>query len=131
MHHQQIQERCLGSKFIKRVFLKGYKFVYDGYSKKRAGSVANIVKSEGDTVCGGLFEIKKEHLKSLDGYEGEPYSYSRKEFNIEDEDSNNITAIVYFREGRELGTPSELYRKIVIQGARDCGLSDKYIADNL
>lgn len=78
MNHMQMRQRCPSSKYIKRVCLKDYKFVYDGYSSKRGGAVANVVKLRDNVVWGGLFEINKDNLAALDCYEGYPDSYDRK-----------------------------------------------------
>lgn len=39
INHEQMKIRCPNAKFIKKVFLKNYKFVYDGYSKSHKGAV--------------------------------------------------------------------------------------------
>lgn len=61
MNHKQMKERCPDSRFLKRVYLKGYRFVYDGYSVIRKGPVANIIETKNgdDVVWGGLFEISE------------------------------------------------------------------------
>ena len=69
MNHDQMKERCSDTKFIKRALLKDFRFVYDGFSEKRAGSVANIIPSRNRTVQGGLFEINEDDLASLNGHE--------------------------------------------------------------
>jgi len=127
LSHKQMSERCPGSKFIKKVFLKGYKFVYDGCSKKWKQAVANIIESPDDGVWGGLFEITEKHLKTLDKYEGYPHSYQRKETNVEDKSGNVYSAIIYYRTGKEPGEPNPKYRQIVTIGAKDCGINDNYI----
>ncbi|MFC1730356.1 gamma-glutamylcyclotransferase family protein [candidate division KSB1 bacterium] len=131
MNHQQMRDRCPEGKFMKRVLLKGYKFVYDGYSKKRAGPVANVVESRGDVVYGGLFEISEKDLSELNNKEGYPKSYDIKKIEVKDEENNFYEAIVYFRTGKQPGEPSELYRKIVIRGAEDCNLPSDYIMNYL
>jgi len=57
MNHKQMKLRCPGSKFKKKVYLAGYKFVYDGYSNTWNGPVGNIIKSKNSKVWGGLFKI--------------------------------------------------------------------------
>jgi gamma-glutamylcyclotransferase len=131
MSHQEMQEWCPGSKFIKRVILKGYKLVYDGHSKNRAGAVANIIISSNSDVYGGLFEINSEDLSSLDRKEGCPNFYDRMKIDVKNGENNTYEAIFYFREGEIKDKPNPLYQKIVIQGAKDCSLPDNYIMDNL
>ena len=85
MNFDQMKERCSNAIFIKRVILKDYRFVYDGNSKKRAGPEANIIPSRNRTVYGGLFEIDKDDLASLNGNEK---SYKKSKVNVEDEEKN-------------------------------------------
>ena len=91
MNHDQMNERCSNSKFIKRVILKDYRFVYDGFSDKRAGSVANIIPSRKRTVHGGLFEIKEVDLASLNGHET---NYKQAKLDVVDEEGNSFNAVV-------------------------------------
>ena len=129
MSHSQMNERYPGNKFIKRVFLDGYKFVYDGNSER--GAVGNIIKSKNSKVYGGLFEITEENLAALDGSDGYTDNYNRMDIEVVDDENNSYQAFVYFRKWKRRGTPSPLYRKIVIMGARECELPEDYIANNL
>jgi len=130
MNHKQMAERCPGSCFVKRVYLEGYKFIYDGYSDTRKGAVANIIEENGNIVWGGLFEIKEDDLRSLDRYEGYPRFYDKKIVKVKDEASNVYDAWVYFRTGMKQNRPSEVYRMVVLEGAKDCNLPDEYRKDN-
>jgi len=131
MNFKQMKERCPDARFLKRAYLEGYRFVYDGYSKTRKGAVANIVEAEGKEVWGGLFEVSEECIKSLDSYEGYPISYKRKVLTVKDDKGNTYEAIVYLREPQQKGKPSEEYRKMVLEGAKDCGLPEEYIKQYL
>ena len=128
MNLDQMKERCSNSSFIKRVILKDYRFVYDGHSKNRAGPVGNIVPSRKRTVYGGLFEINKDDLASLKGYEK---NYRKTGVNLEDDEGITYKAVVYLRDKQKKGKPNELYRKIVIKGAKDCRIPSEYIMKNL
>jgi gamma-glutamylcyclotransferase len=127
MNHEQMKARCPQSQFVRRAFLREYKFVYDGYSTSCRGAVANIVPSNGDTVWGGLFEIDTDCLKVLDEYEGYPYFYDRKQLNVKDDENKTRKAMAYFRTGRIIGSPWDEYRSVILQGAKDCGLPKDYI----
>ena len=128
MSHIQMHKRCPGSKFISKANLKGYEFVYDGYSETRKHAVGNIVKSPGCVVWGGLFEITEECIKRLDECEGYlKKKYDRMRIGVEDDTGQIHDAIVYFRIGKKIGKPSDEYRKIVIEGARNCGIDEDYI----
>ncbi len=126
MNHCQMKKRCPESSFISKGKLEGYEFVYDGFSVKWKGAVANIIKKEG-SVEGGIFKITESDRDLLDCYEGFPRSYQRSELPVKDAGGNICKAYVYMRYSEKRGTPSYPYRKTVIQGARDCGLSECYI----
>ena len=128
MKHSQMNKRCPGNRFIGFAKLTGYKFVYDGYSNKWNGAVANIIetKDKKDIVWGGLFEISEANRVALDCYEGYSDTYNRVEIDVEDSNDKTYKALVYLREGEEVGIPSEQYRAIVLEGAQDCGLPRLY-----
>ena len=131
LNHEQMKKRCPDSKFIKRAKLVGYKLIYDGYSKKWEGSVANIIPSRGDLVWGGLYEISMDDRDALDYYEGYPKSYDRKEFEVKDDLDKSYIAYIYFREGKQLGQPSAKYCEVIKIGAKDCGLPQDYMTSIL
>ena len=131
MNFAQMRTRCPQSRFVRRATLRGYSFVYDGFSKSRKGAVANIIECEGGIVWGGVFEIDEDCLKKLDSCENYPNSYDRKHLDVQADSGDTFNAIAYFRIGRKPGKPSSAYRQIVIQGARDCGLPEKYIEEYL
>ena len=61
LNHEQMQERCKDSKYIKNVFLEGYKLSFCAVS--RSYGVANIVKKTGSKVPGGLWKISARDEK--------------------------------------------------------------------
>ncbi|MBU0478951.1 gamma-glutamylcyclotransferase [bacterium] len=129
-----MKQRCPSSRFLKRAYLEKHKFVYDGYSKTWNAAVANIIDTSTtkDVVWGGLFEINEDNLATLDCYEGySKKSYDRKLMEVTDGEGKTHEAIVYFRIGKKEDAPCEDYRKIVIQGAKNCELPEDYINNNL
>lgn len=131
MNHEQMKKRCPSARFLTRVKLIDYEFVYDGYSDTRKGAVGNVIKSEGYIVEGGLFEVDELCISQLDRYEGYPRAYDRQILEVKDDNNIIYQAYVYLRQAREIGKPSEEYRNIVLQGAKDCGLTEQYIIDFL
>ena len=127
MSHSQMKKRCPDASFLKCVYLRDHKFVYDGFSERWNGAVANIIKSVGSRVWGGLYDINSDCLASLDRCEGYSETYDKKEIEVQDESDNSFTAWVYYRIEREIGKPSEEYYNIIIQGAYDCNLPKDYI----
>ena len=78
-----------------------------------------------------IYEISKSDLEKLDKREGYPNIYDRKELKVEDDQGNIYKAITYFRIGEKIGIPGSEYKKIIIDGAKDCNLSDIYVKKNL
>jgi len=127
MNQAQMKRWCPGSRFFKTAELAGHRFVYDGFSVPWDGAVGNIVASVSESVWGALYEITERDKLTLDAFEGYPRSYERKEVEVRDRDGNLHRAMTYFRTGRPLGKPHPDYEKVVLDGARECGLSEDYI----
>lgn len=137
MNFKQMQDRCSNNNFINKAYLEGYRFVYDGKSEKRKGAVANVIRDDESEVWGGIFEITKKELSHLNCKEG---FYSKKDHrNIYDRDffrfyfenKEPCYAFIYHREKQARGVPSEEYKNIIIEGAKDCGLPENYIKNTL
>ena len=127
MDLDQMKKRCPNAIFIKLVRLEGYRFVYDGYSSSRNGAVANIVNEEESVVYGALFEIPESDKKNLDKYEGYPHSYKKKYLIVKDNYGNEYEVLVYYREPKEKGNPSEEYKNMVVNAAQKLNLPQNYI----
>jgi gamma-glutamylcyclotransferase (GGCT)/AIG2-like uncharacterized protein YtfP len=137
MSHDQMCNICPNAKFINKVWLAGYKFVYDGYSQTRKCPVANIIlpdkdnDNDNDIVWGGLYEIDESCKDELDRREGYPCAYNRKQLIVKDNSGKEYKALAYLREALEQGQPSREYECIVIKGAKDCDLPNDYVIRNL
>ncbi len=131
MNHGQMKQRCKNAKFLCRVYLENYDFVYDGYSPSRKGAVANIIPKEKSIVWGGLWVIEEDDIKKLDYYEGHPYFYKRIEVIVKDDYNREYKALVYLKEPEKLGNPTEEYRRIVLEGAVECNLPEEYIEEKI
>lgn len=123
----QMKRWCPASRFLKTAVLPGFRFVYDGFSVTWDGAVGNIVKSDAESVWGALYEITERDLRTLDAFEGYPRSYDHREVEVKDRDGKTYQAMTYFRTGRALGQPHPDYERIVVDGAKECGLPDDYI----
>lgn len=129
MNLRQMGERCRESRFISSGVLKGFRFVYDGTSERWGGAVGNIIPSDAESVQGALFEVTDSDLAALDRYEGYPERYQKIEVQVEA--TGVLIAFAYYREGEIEGMPSESYQATVVEGARNCGLSEDYISKYL
>ncbi len=127
MNQAQMKRWCPSSRFLKAARVEGFRFVYDGFSLAWGGPVGNIVPSAAESVWGALYEITERDRLTLDAFEGYPRSYEHREVEVLDRQGAIDRAMTYFRTGRSLGKPHPDYERIVIDGARECGLPDEYI----
>jgi len=127
MNQAQMKRWCPASRFLGSGRLEGHRFVYDGFSVTWDGAVGNIVLSETETVWGALYDITERDRLTLDAFEGYPRSYERKEVEVRDHDGRIHRAMTYCRTGRALGHPHPDYERVVLDGARDCGLPEDYV----
>jgi gamma-glutamylcyclotransferase (GGCT)/AIG2-like uncharacterized protein YtfP len=127
MNQAQMKRWCPASRFLKAVLLRGFRFVYDGFSVTWDGAVGNIAKSETESVWGALYEITERDRLTLDAFEGYPRSYEHREVEVTDRAGNVVLAMTYYRTGRALGKPHPDYERIVIDGAKESGLPEDYV----
>lgn len=123
----QMKRWCPASRFLGSGRLDGHRFVYDGYSITWDGAVGNIVPSETETVWGALYDITERDRLTIDAFEGYPRSYERKEVEVLDREGNLQRAMTYCRTGRAPGHPHPDYERLVLDGAKDCGLPEDYV----
>ena len=125
LNHEQMQERCKDSKYIKNVFLEGYKLSFCAISRSRG--VANIVKKSGSKIPGGIWEISINDEKELDYYEGFPMKYTKDFFTINDE-----KIMVYMiKRHYSFKPPQRWYVDIINQGYKDCNIDREYLKKRL
>ena len=120
-HHQMKNIRCLGSKYLKTIFLKNYKLSFCHPNKLNKYGYANIVKKKGSIVPGAIWKITKKHEKILDGYEEFPNSYQKKYFYL-----NGKKIMFYIMNKCFIKKPSNSYVNTVKEGYKDCNVDAKY-----
>ena len=87
LNKQQMSLRCPGATPITAAVLRDYKL-----SERQ---FADIDKSPGNAVSGGLWLITAADLRALDCYEGYPRFYTRYPVHVKLFDGSTIEAIVY------------------------------------
>lgn len=112
-----------------RAVLNGYKLDFTHYSGRRKSGTADVVLCPGEFVEGVLFEASEEDMKLLDEKEGkEAGIYKRINVEVKLEDGKEIEAITYQVCNPEpFHAPYKDYLKVIIDGARAYGLSDRWI----
>ena len=120
-HHQMKNIRCVGSKYLKTIFLKDYKLSFCHPNKLNKFGYANIVKKKGSKVPGAIWEITKKHEKLLDGYEEFPNSYQKKYFYL-----NGKKIMFYIMNKCFIKKPPKSYIDTIKEGYNDCNIDIKY-----
>lgn len=111
-----------GVVFTSREFgiLKDYKLVFNKKSSKNNSKegYANVVKSKGSIVEGGIYEVTEESILLLDKYESFPKHYTREYLDIETSD-RTIRCIVYVATPEKVMDglkPSKEYFSKILEG---------------
>ena len=120
-HHQMQNIRCVGSKYLKTIFLKDYKLSFCHSNKLNKYGYANVVKKNGSKVPGAIWKITKRHEKILDRYEGFPNSYQKKYFFW-----NGKKIMFYIINKWFIKKPPESYINTIKEGYKNCNIDIKY-----
>ena len=120
-HHQMKNIRCVGSKYLKTIFLKDYKLSFCHPNKLNKFGYGNIVKKKGSKVPGAIWEITKKHEKLLDGYEEFPKSYQKKYFYL-----NGRKIMFYIMNEYFIRKPPKSYINTIKEGYKNCNIDIKY-----
>jgi len=129
MNHDQMRYRCPSATFLGRAMLHDYRLVFDGFSIRWFGGVANVIPSTGSHVWGGLYEINSECVAALDKYEGHPIAYTRQLVSVTTSSGVSYNTICYMRSSLKPRKPGVRYFNVVRQGALDCGLPKWYVSN--
>jgi len=121
LNHEQMQERCKDSQYIKFFFLDDYKLFFCAFSS--GYGVANIVKKLGSNVPGCIWEISERDEKALDYYERFPKKYSKDFFKLDGEK----VMFYIIKKKFSIQLPIKQYSDLIFQGYKDCNLDREYL----
>ena len=118
--HQMMKERCPGSKYIQQYVLKGYKLIFSHRNPNNKYGHANVEKSKNLSVPGAIWNLTKEHEKTLDEYESVNYNppYYYKEYFY----WKGKKVLIYIQNVYTEKKPSSNYLHTIIEGYKDCNL---------
>ena len=117
-HHQMSNIRCIGSKYSKTFFLKGYKLIFCHPNKLNKFGYANITKKEGHKTPGAIWDITKEHEEILDSYEEFPKVYQKEYFYLDEKKIMfYIMSKYYFK------NPPKSYIDTINEGYKNCNIN--------
>jgi len=123
----QIKLRIGQWQLSKRALVRNYRLVFNVYSKRRNGYIANLLRSENfeDTVPGIVYRISPDQLSRLELFEGVPPS----DVGVELEDGNEIShaKVFIWKNVEKEHEPPRDYRRIIEQGLLQHGYPDSTV----
>ena len=125
-----LRDYCPGAQPVMRGLLANFRIEFRRYSTDLEGGISTIMEAPGELVHGMLFTIPKAEIEALDILENVPEGlYSRDGFMVLAEDGQWQRAELY-RVARPEGpfAPSARYLDFMLEGAREHGLPDDYVA---
>ena len=124
-----MREWCPDYKLIGAGELRGWALAFTGLSDRWGAGVADIIEQEHDTVWGGLYQISKAELASLDIKESNGKHYQRIECTVHiDKKAYHAYSYVVIEKSTTPIPTSQAYRDTMLAGACELGLPADYIA---
>ncbi len=125
-----MERRKLAPLRIDKGWLDGYRLVFDIPIGKGERAVANLKTEPGARTCGVLYELTDEQARLLDRTEGVNSGvYCRVDVIIDTLNGDSVSAFAYQSDRSHPGRkPSALYMNRLLDGAREHGLPEHYIA---
>ena len=122
----------LKSRSPKVCIIRNYRLEFNYYSSGRKGGAANIEADIGEQVEGVLFEITNEDKQTISQKEGSPNYYYEILVPVMLMNGTKIENVITYtvcenKKRTEFTPPTREYRQIMIDGAKDFGLSEKWI----
>lgn len=116
---RQMATRCPHSKTKGKFNLPNYKLVFR--------SVADIIKSKGDYVPVGVWDIDIKDEDALDRYEGYPHLYTKKYLTIKTNGTRKLCMFYIMNDDSYLYQPSNSYYKTIEEGYKNFKLNLDYL----
>ncbi len=124
MNLEQMAKRCPGARMLGLARKPGWSFIIN-----QRGYVTALDDPSAETL-GCLWELTAEHWTELDRYEGVAADfYHRVDCEVLVPGSEEpVQAVAYRATDETPGVPTSAYADVVIDGARQIGLPDDYLA---
>lgn len=130
MNEAELRARGVTILRAEKAFLKNHKIALTRYALTRDGGVLDIIPNH-DVVEGVLFELTDGDRGKVDAKEGVTVNaYEPIPVDIETEDGKVLSGVLTYKVCRKEDPPqaSEEYKRSVLKGACDHGLSEEYRA---
>jgi len=133
MNMAQMKKRCLSPKVLGVARLPGYKLGFYGYSGIWDGAQETVIPDPKSEVWGVLYQLKFFDCEQLDVYEDARFDgtgpYFHYPVDVIDRQQKTIDAIIYKKNIlAEAQLPSAEYLDFIVQGAKEQGVPEEYIA---
>lgn len=133
LNRNRMAQRCPTAKRVGTAFIDDYRLMF---KRSTSGYYLTIEEALGHKVPVGVFVIMDSDERALDGYEGYPDVYYKKDFRVllngEDGRKEEIDAFAYILpESRELGIPEDWYVEMAKEGYRNFGFDERLIDEAL
>ena len=130
---KQMSYRCPTAKVYGKGMLEGYRLLFKGME---GNAYATIETCEGCKVPVLIWDLKPKDEKELDRYEGFPTTYKKEWLEVNLDNGETVTAMVYImndklKSRRHINLPSRMYLNIVIEGYIDADFDIKYLESAL
>lgn len=149
MGAQAMELACPGHRFLGAAELPGHRLAFTRRSLRTGTGVADILAAPGRSVWGALYELDDAHIAAIDEKEGNGWAYERRAVSVsvavatgEASDAaatsgtgaaghaGELEAFAYtvITPDGEHVPPSREYLQALLDGARERGLPDDYVA---
>jgi gamma-glutamylcyclotransferase (GGCT)/AIG2-like uncharacterized protein YtfP len=125
MDWQQMQRRCPSAIFVSVGCLTGYRFAIARHSRLRGCGTANILPQPGGEVWGVIYDVSRQDLALLDGFE-DGYRRQQVRVSASNDGSAPVEVVVYVAEDETAPLPNAEYKRHLIDGARHWRLPQRY-----
>ncbi len=134
-----MQLACPGHGFLGAAELREHRLAFTRRSLRTGTGVADILAAPGQSVWGALYELDDAHLAAIDDKEGNGWAYERRPVRVilaaagaagAAGQAGELEAFAYavITPDGEHVSPSREYLQALLDGARERGLPDDYVA---
>ncbi|MDQ6749816.1 MAG: gamma-glutamylcyclotransferase [Actinomycetota bacterium] len=132
MHPEEMSMRCGSARLLGSARLPDHRLGFTRRSVRNypGSGVADLLPAPGDTVWGALYEVSEQDLGVLDHKEAAGQAYERVLVEVVGPGESRERALAYtvIDKADPEVAPSPLYLTRLVEGARACGLPDRYIS---
>ena len=130
MASAELQTWCPEGRFLGPARLDGHRLALSRRSIRWGAGVVDIVRAEGESVWGALYELPGMELERLDAKEGAGFAYQRIEVEplLAGEPVQAAAYEVIDKEPLEVPCSPE-YAALLVEAARERGLPESYVSE--